>query len=128
MDGLKTLLATSGLIALHAIAFCGWGRVFARVSGIGSLSLPLSTASGLALVIGFGGVLNALGWVSSVALWILLGMGLMGFGLSSRPRDSLRVSGSTLIACVLAVLVLLWVLATLVPALQFNYHDDFQKY
>lgn len=129
-----TLLATVALIALHAIALYGWGRAFARVCRLPNLPPALLCALGLAVVVGLGGVLNLAGWVSRPVLSAVVGTGIAAALVRRRvttPTAAVLVpkaTVATLATALIAVAVLLIVAAAVVPALAFNFKDDFQKY
>lgn len=108
-------------------ALFGWGRVLLRVSGISAATPPLTAALGLAVVIALGGLINLVHLVHPVSLWLVVGLGIAAAIALRGPRVS-GVKALSIGGYVASGFVMLLVAATLVPAITFNYRDDFQKY
>lgn len=123
------LLATAG-VCLFVVALYGLGRMGERGLHVPPQAWPITSALGLALLVAAGGLLNLMGWAFSVPL---LGLGTLGLAsaawhFKSAWRKAARPRPFSIIVAFVSGLIMLFALATLVPAAVFNAGDDLQKY
>jgi hypothetical protein len=122
-------LVSLALIALHALALFGWGRLIARRVGWHDCAPPLSAAIGLSWVIVLGGVLNLAGLAMPPSQSLIVALGV---ALSLPAFRSLRARVELGWARGLGLLTLggvaVFTAATVLPAAMFNFRDDFEKY
>ena len=128
----RFVLASCGLLVACASLY-GWGMAVRRFAHAEGGSRPVTMALGLAALLPIGGLLNLVRLATPVALWLILGIGLVLFVLHAKslrmrwPReDSAQVE--VLVTVGLITLVVGVAIFTQLPPSALNYHDDFQKY
>jgi hypothetical protein len=128
----RFFLASCGLLVACASLY-GWGMAVRRFARADGGSRPLTMALGLAVLLPIGGLLNLVRLATPVALWLIVGIGLVLFiphVKSLRMRWPRQDSGQVevLTAAGLITLVIGVAIFTQLPPSAFNYHDDFHKY
>jgi hypothetical protein len=120
---------TIAWLVVFASSLYGWGRGCGRVIGLAPVSVPVTIALGLSLVVVLGGVCNLLAVAAPPTLWSIVGAGLLLALVTRRaPHAEPPRRLPTTVSVVVVFVTLGFVCATLVPPLAFNYHDDYQKY
>ena len=93
---LRFVLASCGLLVACASLY-GWGMAVRRFAHAEGGSRPVTMALGLAALLPIGGLLNLIRFATPVALWLVVGVGLLlfepaperttgGGGHAHRPR------------------------------------------
>src|SRR5580700_9002035 len=123
------LSAAFGLFAVFAFVLYGWGwalrRLLSKTPKAETRSWPRTVASGMAVVVFLGGILNlarlAYPWALACVAIAGVALGIRALLSGERPRVSLA-------ALIPAIAVLSFVVVTQVPPAAYNFHDDYQKY
>jgi hypothetical protein len=125
------LASAFALFAAFAFILYGWGWALRRLlsveSNAGTRSWPATAASGMAVVVFLGGVLN----LARLAFpWALAVVAIAGaaLGALALKKDRGRPEPTPWIAWLLASAVLCFVTLTQLPPKAYNFHDDYQKY
>jgi hypothetical protein len=114
-----------GLIAVFALVLYGWGWATRRLVRAELRSWPATAASGMAVVVFIGGLLN----LARLAYpWALALVGIAGAALGARAIASGARPRFSLVSLIPALAVLGFVVLTQLPPSAYNFHDDYQKY
>lgn len=124
------MLVSLFALFLFAFALWGWGNLAGRLcggSGEGEIAYPMTL--GLAVLAAVGGVLNAISVAVPASIWAVLGTGwvlaLVSLRQFLRKAD---IDANGWIAGAVSLGMLIFLVATLMPSTNFNYHDDFHTY
>jgi len=124
--------AVCALLAACCVLY-GWGIAVRRYTQTQGGSRAVTMALGLAVLLPIGGLLNLVRLATPIALWLILGIGLVFFILHVKtlrmrwPKESFAQVEVILTVGLIALVVGFAVLTQLPPS-AFNYHDDFHKY
>lgn len=139
-----TILPLLGIV-LYTFSLYGWGVMTLRVTGRapGEYPAAYTIALGVAALICLGGLLNMAGIAYTGVLLAILTMGwVVGFyvvasaihnagaedGLVKRATRSLSQRPWEALSLLLIGVVAVFLVATLLPSANFNFHDDYHTY
>jgi hypothetical protein len=124
-------------IVVAAIALFGWGCLIRQLTLLSVPGWPLTIGLGLGGIIFLGGLCNLFGIARPLVLdgIVVLGIGLAALQLRHRPAAASRLRQTLaqtrwqhLVLLVILLAVGGFVIATELPPVTFNHHDDFEKY
>lgn len=121
------------LVAGIACGSWGWGRLLAKRLCPGKLENGILAAIGLAGIIFVGGVINVLGLAWAPMLWVLLAVGGINAMIQFRiiwleGKAPVAVNWSQMFVGLALAGILMLYTARMAGSVQFNFHDDLEKY
>jgi hypothetical protein len=134
----EPMMCVSLIIGFLAACY-GYGLVLCRLCAIDrSTDIGYTASAGIAVLVFFGGILNAVGWAFGWAIDALAGLGLVPLIIRSAAlfrhrQDRSKFSSSLRMELLepglwVSVLALVFSAITIVPTTTFNPHDDLTQY